>query len=139
MNDTSPSEKPVYGVGDASFRAAGGEAGLRALVDEFYALMDSKPEARTIRAMHATELAVSRDKLWRFLCGWLNGPKLYQEKYGPISIPGAHAHLAIGSAERDAWLACMREALAAQPYPQDFKEYLLRELAKPAARVRNRE
>jgi hemoglobin len=130
---------PAYGTGDASFQAAGGESGLRQLVDTFYALMDTLPEAATIRALHPADLAVSRDKLWRFLCGWLNGPKLYQEKYGPISIPRMHMHLSIGSAERDAWLLCMHRALAAQPFAEDFKRYLLAELSKPAERVRNRD
>jgi len=139
MTDVTSPTPPRYGVGDASFRAAGGEAGLRALVDRFYDLMAARPSAQTIRAMHPADLTVSRDKLARFLCGWLNGPNRYQEKYGAISIPGAHAHLAIGTVERDAWLECMREALAAQPYPEDFKTYLLGELAKPAARVRNRD
>lgn len=130
---------PVYGVGDASFRAAGGEEGIRRLVDAFYDLMETLPEARDIRAMHPADLGVSRDKLARFLCGWLNGPKRYQEKYGSISIPGAHAHLAIGTRERDAWLACMAAALAQQPCAPGFRDYLLRQLAVPAERVRNRD
>jgi hemoglobin len=74
--------------------------------------------------------------LARFLCGWLGGPHRYQERYGPISIPGVHGHLAIGEAERDAWLALMREAIAAQPYADDFKHYLLTQLAVPAERIR---
>lgn len=127
----------IYGQGDASYRTAGEEAGLRRLVDRFYDLMETRPEAARIRAMHPADLAVSRDKLTRFLCGWLNGPKRYQEKYGAISIPGSHAHLAIGADDRDTWLACMRDALAEQPYPESFKVYLLRELSKPAERVRN--
>ena len=30
----------------------GGEAGLRSLVDRFYDLLDSSPEAKDIRALH---------------------------------------------------------------------------------------
>lgn len=127
-----------FGVGDASFRAAGGEDGLRRLVDRFYDLMETLPEARGVRALHPADLETARDKLARFLCGWLSGPRRFQEKYGPISIPAAHAHLAIGIAERDAWLLCMRLAVDEQPYRDAFKQYLVRELAKPAERVRNR-
>lgn len=129
----------MYGVGDASFVAAGGEEGIVRLVDAFYDAMERLPEAARIRAMHPADLAVSRDKLARFLCGWLNGPKRYQEKYGAISIPGVHAHLAVDTAARDAWLACMVEALDRQPYADDFKRYLFRQLSVPAERVRNRE
>lgn len=35
----------VYGVGDASYQAAGGIEGLRRLVADFYRLMDELPEA----------------------------------------------------------------------------------------------
>lgn len=126
----------AYGDGDTSFRAAGGEAGLRRLVDAFYDHMSTLPEAAAIRQMHPADLTESRDKLARFLCGWLGGPRRYNEKYGRISIPGAHQHLKIGEAERDAWLLCMQHAIAAQDYADDFREYLLAQLAVPAEAVR---
>ena len=87
-----------YGDGDASFRAAGDVDGITALVDRFYAVMDTLPEAETIRHMHPEDLTVSRDKLARFLCGWLGGPRRYQEKYGSIRIPMVHARFDIGEA-----------------------------------------
>jgi hemoglobin len=130
---------PVFGLGDASFRAAGGEAGIRRLVDAFYDAMDTQPGAAAVRAMHPRDLSMSRDKLARFLCGWLNGPNLYREKYGPISIPGVHAHLTIRPAERDAWLNCMERAIASQAYSAEFKQYLYAQLCVPANRVVNHE
>ncbi len=128
--------RPRYGEGDTSYRAAGEQSGITRLVDDFYRLMDELPEAEIIRRMHARDLTVSRDKLTRFLCGWMNGPALYNEKYGPIRIPTAHEHLRIGSRERDAWLLCMERAIALQGYAPDFADYLLRELRVPAERVR---
>jgi len=129
-------EAATYGTGDASFRAAGGEPGIRRLVEAFYRFMDALPEARTIREMHPDDLETSIDKLARFLCGWLGGPKRYQEKYGSISIPGVHRHLPVAAGERDAWLVCMQHAIAEQPYAADFKRYLLEQLAVPAERIR---
>ena len=126
----------AYGSGDASFQAAGGEAGVRQMVEMFYDLMDSRAVARGIRAMHPQDLSVSRDKLATFLCGWLGGPRLYQVKYGSISIPGVHAHLNVDAAARDAWLTIMAEAVAAQTWAEEFKDYLMRQLAVPAERVR---
>ena len=126
----------AYGVGDGSFQAAGGEAGIRLVVDLFYELMDSRDVAQGIRAMHPQDLSLSRDKLATFLCGWLGGPRLYQAKYGGISIPGVHSHLHVDAAARDAWLTIMAEAVAAQPWAADFKEYIMRQLAVPAERVR---
>lgn len=128
--------QPRYGEGDTSYRAAGEQAGITRLVDDFYRFMDELPEAQIIRRMHPRDLTVSRDKLSRFLCGWMNGPALYNEKYGPIRIPSAHAHLRIGPRERDAWLLCMERAIALQGYAPEFAAYLLRELGVPAERVR---
>ena len=125
-----------YGVGDGSFQAAGGEAGIRQVVGRFYDLMDTRVVARGIRAMHPADLQMSRDKLATFLCGWLGGPRLYQAKYGSISIPGVHAHLAVDAVARDAWLAIMSEAVAEQTWAEDFKQYLLAQLEVPAERVR---
>lgn len=134
----TPQDTRAYGDGDKSFQTAGGEAGLKQLADDFYQAMRTLPEAKHILSMHEEDLAISSDKLYRFLCGWLGGPKLYREKYGSIAIPKAHAHLDIGIEERDAWLGCMKEALKDKDYPQDFKEYLLEALMFPANRCRNR-
>jgi hemoglobin len=130
--------KRPYGSGDASFKAAGGEAGLRRLVDRFFDRMSSDARFATIYAMHPEDIDVSRDKLARFLCGWLGGPKLYNAKYGTISIPRDHSHLPIGEAERDQWLTCMAESVAEQPFAEDFRKYLMEQLFVPAEGVRKR-
>jgi hemoglobin len=88
--------------------------------------------------MHPADKLVSRDKLARFLCGWLGGPKLYQEKYGSIGIPRVHEHLAIATAERDQWLTCMRESVVSQPFAEPFKIYLMEQLFVPAEAIRRR-
>lgn len=128
--------KPLYGTDDTSYQAAGGKAGIEKLVSDFYDLMEQLPEAQHIRNMHPADLAVTRDKLATFLSGWTGGPRLYQEKYGGISIPQVHAHLEIGTEERDAWLHCMQLAVDKQDYADDFKTYLMQQLAIPAERIR---
>lgn len=136
MGSERYSSRMTFGTGDASFQAAGGEEGLTRLADAFYAHMVALPEAARIRAMHPEDLAVSRRKLAAFLSGWLGGPKRYAQEFGPISIPTAHAHLSIDEPERDAWMACMREAVAEQPWEPAFKTYFLSAIAIPAERVR---
>ncbi len=118
------------------YQAAGELEGITKLVDEFYANMDTLPEAETIRKMHPPNLTESRRKLTYFLSGWLGGPRLFQQHYGPISIPGAHMRFPIGYEERDAWLLCMQRAIAVQPYSDQFKDYLFAALSIPAERVR---
>ncbi len=127
-----------YGIEDASFQAAGGEVGIRKLVDGFFDRMGSDPRFAVIHEMHPEDKEMSRDKLARFLCGWLGGPKLFQEKYGGISIPRVHEHLAIATPERDQWLTCMRETVAEQPFDTNFKTYLMEQLFVPAEGVRRR-
>jgi len=130
----------VYGQGDHSYQTAGGLLGIRQLVTDFYQQMDTLSEASHIRSLHPTDQEESIDKLACFLSGWMGGPPLYDEKYGRISIPGAHYHIDIGIAERDAWLLCMEKALALQSaYPQDFRDYLMKQLSFPANLCRNRD
>ena len=80
-------DQPAYGQGDTSYQTAGGYDTIRVLVDHFYDAMETLPQAERIRKMHPEDLTESRDKLARFLSGWLGGPKLYSEKYGSIRIP----------------------------------------------------
>ena len=60
-----------FGKGDISFQAAGGQAGILKLVEAFYRVMEARTDAKEIRDMHPDDLAVSFDKLARFLCGWM--------------------------------------------------------------------
>jgi len=94
------------------FTLLGGEPGVRALVDRFYDLMDLEPAYAGLRRLHPHQLDGSRDKLHWFLCGWLGGPDLYQQRFGHPRLRARHLPYAIGIAERDQWLACMKQALA---------------------------
>lgn len=121
-----------YGTGDGTYQAAGGEGGVTKLVDDFYGRMARDERFADIYAMHPGDIDVSRQKLVTFLCGWMGGPRLYGERFGPINIPAAHAHLPIASSHRDQWLLCMSESVAQQPYPDDFRAYLMEQLTIPA-------
>ncbi len=127
-----------YREADTQFKLAGGAAGCIKLANDFYDVMETLPEARKILFMHPSDLTESREKLGRFLAGYMNGPALYEEKYGPIALGPAHAHLAIGTAEKDAWLLCMRKALDMQPWAEPFKDFIYARLETPAERIRNR-
>jgi len=130
------SKNNEYGVGDNSYKAAGELAGLTKLVNDFYDIMDDIPESKRIRDMHPDDLSESRKKLIYFLSGWLGGPRLYSETFGPISIPASHSHLDIGTKESDAWIHCMQKAVELQPYEESFKLYLIKQLRVPAERIR---
>jgi len=106
------------------YREIGGEAALRRLVERFYALMDALPQARAIRAMHPADLTHSRERLFMFLSGWLGGPPLYAERIGPPRLRRDHMAFAIDAAARDAWMACMTQALAEQIQDETLRAQL---------------
>lgn len=125
-----------YGKGDATYQAMGGFEGIRQLVDCFYVTMDNEPQFATIANMHTESDEMKREKLLYFLCGWSGGAESYRQHFGrPISMPSAHAHLAIGIAERDMWLDCMTQAMRQQQYPDTLVTYLQQALAFPANRI----
>lgn len=121
------------------YELIGGEAGLRKIVDRFYEIMDENPEAAPIRAMHGADLGPVREKLFEFLSGWLGGPPLYSKRTGSICITSAHRPFAIGPAERDQWVMCMRQALIDVGISQDTREMLDQPFMMIADFVRNRD
>ena len=116
----------------------GGADGLRALVDRFYDLMDSAPEAAHIRVLHPKSLDGSREKLFLFLSGWSGGPPLYVERYGHPRLRQRHAPFAIGVRERDEWLWCMQHALDESSIDAETIVYLKTRFAEVADFMRNR-
>lgn len=93
------------------YEIVGGENALRSLVDRFYFYMDILPEAQGIRAMHASNLASAKDKLFKFFSGWLGGPNLFMDEFGHPMLRARHFPFAIGESERDQWMLCMNKAL----------------------------
>jgi hemoglobin len=121
-----------------AFDALGGEFGVRALVDRFYDLMDLEPAYAGIRALHPDTLDGSRDKLHWFLCGWLGGPPHYVQRFGHPRLRARHLPYAIGLAERDRWLGCMKQALGERSVDGALAERLMTALFDTADWMRNR-
>ena len=120
------------------YQRLGGEASVRKLVDRFYELMDSLPQAQQIRAMHPQDLSLSADKLFKFLSGWLGGPQLYTEEYGHPRLRMRHTPFPVDEAARDAWMLCMKKALNEMDVNDELlKQQLLHSLFKTADFMRN--
>ena len=120
------------------FHMLGGEAGVARLVDRFYDVMDTAPEAEGIRALHPTSLDESREKLRLFLIGWSGGPPAYVQRFGPPMLRARHLPFPIGAEERDAWLWCMDRALEEQDLSGEVLEYLRQRFRAMADPMRNR-
>lgn len=120
------------------FERLGGEAGVRALVDRFYDLMELEPAYAELRALHPQSLDGSRDKLFWFLCGWLGGPDHYVQRFGHPRLRARHLPYAIGIVERDQWMACMIQALAEREIEPALADKLAESLFGTADWMRNK-
>jgi len=131
------SNEPVS-AGPTPFERLAGEAGVRALVDRFYDLMDLEPHFAGIRRLHPSTLDGSRDKLFWFLCGWLGGPNHYVERFGHPRLRARHLPYAIGIAERDQWMACMMQAMEEHQVDQALAARLTESFFGTADWMRNK-
>lgn len=93
------------------FTQIGGQPCIDQLVEVFYETMDIAPDARDLRAMHAPDLTETRRVLKLYLAEWLGGPQHYSAERGHPRLRQRHMPVAIGAAERDAWMMCMSTAL----------------------------
>jgi len=119
------------------FERIGGAVSVDRLVESFYARMDTNPEARVIRAMHAPDLGMVKIVLKRYLSEWMGGPKLYSPEKGHPRLRQRHIGFPIGEAERDAWLLCMRGALDETIQDAGARQEILGALQKLADWIRN--
>ena len=116
----------------------GGEQGIRQLVNRFYDLMDELPEAWELRKIHAQDLQGARDKLFKFLSGWLGGPGLYEAEYGHPRLRARHMPFPVDTQMRDQWLLCINQALDEQVSDELLKLQLKSSFANVADHMRNR-
>ena len=119
------------------YEMLGGETGVRSLVNRFYDLIDSAPEAQNIRRLHAKSLNQSREKLFMFLSGWSGGPQLYIQRFGHPRLRMRHMPFPIGTVERDEWLWCMNKALDQSQLDPGVVEYLKNHFKEAADFLRN--
>lgn len=121
------------------YEQLGGEEKIRALVDRFYDLMDTLPEAYEIRRLHPDDLSSSREKLFKFLSGWTGGPGLYEQEYGHPRLRMRHMPFTIGERERDQWMLCMRQAMEDVGVEEPLRSQLEQAFYRVADFMRNKE
>ncbi|MFO1147991.1 MAG: group II truncated hemoglobin [Alsobacter sp.] len=135
-----PSDPPHDQDGPRTpYEACGGEAGIRRLVDRFYDLMESRPDAAAALAIHPNGLDDARQKLFEYLTGWLGGPPIFVERHGPPMLRARHLHAPIGEEEVEAWLVCFRQAWAETISDPDVTAFVVPRIEALARHMRNRE
>lgn len=121
------------------FERFGGEAAVQRLVKAFYAAMDSRADATTIRAMHDDDLQETQRVLVAYLCEWMGGPRAYSAERGAPMLRRRHRPFDIDHRARDAWMACMRQALDETCADAALRAELDAAFLKVADAVRNTE
>jgi hemoglobin len=119
------------------YEAAGGMPFFEVLVERFYAGVAADPILRPVYPEE--DLAAAQHRLTLFLAQYWGGPRTYDDERGHPRLRMRHAPFAIGPAERDAWLARMREAIAATDPPPAVAERLHPDIDMAAEAMRNRD
>jgi hemoglobin len=119
------------------FEAAGGMPFFERVVGTFYDGVESDPVLRPIYP--EADLAGARRRLTLFLAQYWGGPRTYDDERGHPRLRMRHAPFAIGPAERDAWLALMRRAIAEASPPPPVAKRLIEYVEMAAEAMRNRE
>jgi hemoglobin len=91
----------------------GGEAFFEDLTARFYAAVANEPLLRPLYPQDPVHFEAARRRLMLFLVQHWGGPSLYRAERGEANLQRRHARFAIGTAERDAWLRHMTEAVRA--------------------------
>jgi len=123
---------------ETPFAWIGGETAVQALTERFYDLMDLEPAYAVLRAVHGSDLANARQRLFWFLCGWMGGPQYYTERFGHPRLRARHMPFAVGITERDQWLACMDQAMGETGVDADLRKRLNQSFFQTADWMRNK-
>ena len=126
----SPSERTAF------YDEVGGSATFERLVARFYAAVRTDPVLAPLYPQDDWEGAETR--LRRFLEQYWGGPTTYSDERGHPRLRMRHAPFAIGPAERDAWLAHMRDAVDSLQLPAEQDATLWGYLAMAARSMQNR-
>lgn len=143
MSDTAATDaRPSPAAREPSlYDLAGGEEGIRKLVETFYDIVEFEPEGRVLHILHLRGhgVAHSRIEQLNFLSGFLGGPRLYAQKHGHSNVREMHEHVEIDAAAKDAWLKCMGIAIDRVGLPADIKGRLMTPFTRVATMLVNQE
>ncbi len=116
------------------FERWGGEPFFVALVDRFYQGVSVDP---LLRPMYPDDLTESKAHLALFLMQYWGGPPDYNAQRGHPRLRMRHAPFVIGSAEAEAWLGHMADAVEASGLEPDDRAELLDYLSMAARSLVN--
>lgn len=125
-------ESPFHTIYDA----IGGAPMIRRIVEAFYPKVQDHP---LLASLFPEDIAPVMEKQYLFLTQFLGGPQLYSERYGHPMMRARHMPFPITRERVDAWLDCMRRALAETGLDEPLQRLVWERLRGPAYHFINRE
>jgi len=104
------------------YEIVGGESWFVELVDRFYAGVEADA---VLRPLYPRDLTNAKAHLVGFLIQYWGGPTTYSDERGHPRLRMRHFPFAIGTAERDAWVQHMTDAVRAGGLDPDVEQQVL--------------
>jgi hemoglobin len=115
----------IYSTETTPYELLGGAETIRRLVNSFYSKVRKHPDLAPIFPGDWEETA---RKQYLFLTQFLGGPDWYSKERGHPRLRARHMPFAITPKRRDAWLACMREAMDEVGLQGPMRDYFYQRL-----------
>ncbi|MDF2720391.1 MAG: hemoglobin [Paenibacillus sp.] len=122
MSDQRPESNSLYA-------AIGGAETIAKLVQAFYPKVQDHP---LIGPLFPENILPVMEKQTLFLTQFFGGPPLYSNEYGHPMMRARHLPFPITNEKADAWLDCMRRALAEIGLEETLQRVVLERLKGPA-------
>ncbi|MFC0524761.1 globin [Pontibacillus salicampi] len=116
------------------YDAIGGRETVHQLVQAFYKRVGQHPDLIPIFPDDLTETARKQEQ---FLSQFLGGPPYYTEEHGHPMLRARHLPFEITPSRKDAWLACMQEALREVNIEEPYYSAILERLTHTAHHMMN--
>ncbi|WP_249870112.1 globin [Oceanobacillus saliphilus] len=116
------------------YEAIGGFETIETLVNAFYKRVAKHPKLIPIFPEDLTETARKQSL---FLTQFFGGPRLYEEERGHPMMRRRHLPFEITPSRRDAWLACMAEALDEAEIKEPYRTAIFEKLTLTANHMMN--
>lgn len=107
---------------------------IRQLVDAFYGFVYQDP---ILIPLFHNDIEEIKEKQYMFLTQFFGGPRLYIEKYGPPRMRMRHLPHKIDQKAMEAWLLCMKKAIATLDLPEKDAQSLYNSFPKLAQHMVN--
>lgn len=111
------------------YDAVGGVEGIKRIVQAFYPKVQKHP---LLGPLFPADIDPVMEKQTLFLSQFFGGPSLYSDLYGHPMMRARHLPFPITPERAEAWLGCMRAALAETDLPNELRELMLERLSGPA-------